>query len=294
MKNVGAILIARTSKKLLKKRGVIQMIKNKNIIYKALSILFVLIFVFAVIKTKDEESSVVTNAEILSNTKIGWGIRRNDNHEQPDLGANNKRILEKYEGICMGNASKPYVYLTFDEGYEAGYTEKFLEVLKKNEVSATFFITAHYVNTQPELVKKMIDNGHIIGNHTVNHKSMPDLTDEQIKSEVMNLHTTIYEKYGYEMKYIRPPKGEYSERTVNFTNTLGYKTVMWSFAYDDWDEKKQGREEYAKEKILKNIHNGAVILLHGNSKDNVNVLDYCIKEIKKMGYEFKSLDEFER
>ena len=110
----------------------------------------------------------------------------------------------------------------------------------------------------------------------------------------MNLHTTIYEKYGYEMKYIRPPKGEYSERTVNFTNTLGYKTVMWSFAYDDWDEKKQGRKEYAKEKILKNIHNGAVILLHGNSKDNVNVLDYCIKEIKKMGYEFKSLDEFER
>lgn len=270
------------------------MIKNKNIIYKALSLLFVLIFAFAVVKTKDEKSSVATNAEILSNTKIGWGIRRNDNHEQPDLGTNNKRILEKYEGICMGNASKPYVYLTFDEGYEAGYTEKFLEVLKKNEVSATFFITAHYVNTQPELVKKMIDNGHIIGNHTVNHKSMPDLTDEQIKSEVMNLHTTIYEKYGYGMKYIRPPKGEYSERTVNFTNALGYKTVMWSFAYDDWDEKKQGREEYAKEKILKNIHNGAVILLHGNSKDNVNVLDYCIKEIKKMGYEFKSLDEFER
>ena len=238
------------------------MIKNKNIIYKALSILFVLIFAFAVIKTKDEKSSVVTNAEILSNTKIGWGIRRNDNHEQPDLGANNKRILEKYEGICMGNASKPYVYLTFDEGYEAGYTEKLLEVLKKNEVSATFFITAHYVNTQPELVKKMIDNGHIIGNHTVNHKSMPDLTDEQIKSEVMNLHTTIYEKYGYEMKYIRPPKGEYGERTVNFTNTLGYKTVMWSFAYDDWDEKKQGREEYAKEKILKNIHLKYHFLVH--------------------------------
>ena len=96
------------------------------------------------------------------------------------------------------------------------------------------------------------------------------------------------------MKYIRPPKGEYSESTVAYTNTLGYTTVMWSFAYDDWDENKQGREEYAKKKVLDNIHNGAVILLHGNSKDNTNILDYCIKEIKNMGYEFSSLDQFER
>ena len=123
---------------------------------------------------------------------------------------------------------------------------------------------------------------------------MPDLDLETIKKEVMDLHTSIYQKFGYEMKYIRPPKGEYSEKTVAYTNTLGYKTVMWSFAYDDWDENKQNRESYAKEKILNNVHNGEVILLHGNSKDNTNVLDECIKEIKKMGYEFKSLDEFER
>lgn len=108
------------------------------------------------------------------------------------------------------------------------------------------------------------------------------------------MHQTIKEKYNYEMKFMRPPMGEFSERTLIDTANLGYKTVMWSFAYDDWDEKKQGREEYAKDKILKNIHNGAVMLLHGNSKDNVNVLDYCIKEIKKMGYEFKTLDEFIR
>lgn len=256
----------------------------------------VCIFTFSVmmINNSANQTSITTSTSSLSNKKIGWGIKRNDNHEQPDLGSKNKELLEKYDGIAMGNKEKKLVYLTFDEGYEAGYTPKLLDILKQNNVKAAFFITAHYLNTQPELVQRMIDEGHIVGNHTVNHKSMPDLTDEQIKSEVMNLHTTIYEKYGYEMKYIRPPKGEYSERTVNFTNTLGYKTVMWSFAYDDWDEKKQGREEYAKEKILKNIHNGAVILLHGNSKDNVNVLDYCIKEIKKMGYEFKSLDEFER
>ena len=126
----------------------------------------------------------------------------------------------------------------------------------------------------------MIKDGHIIGNHTVNHKSMPDLENDKVKKEVMDLHTAVYEKFGYEMKYIRPPKGEFSERTINITNELGYVTVMWSFAYDDWDENKQERTEYAKKKILDNIHPGAVILLHGNSKDNTNVLDECIKEIK--------------
>lgn len=123
---------------------------------------------------------------------------------------------------------------------------------------------------------------------------MPTLSNEIIKEEVMNLHTAIYQKTGYEMKYIRPPMGEFSERTLNETSKLGYTTVMWSFAYDDWNEDKQKGEEYAKDKILNNIHNGAIILLHGNSKDNTNVLDYCIKEIKNMGYEFKNLDDFER
>lgn len=194
----------------------------------------------------------------------------------------------------MGNKEKKYVYLTFDEGYEAGYTPQILDVLKSNQVKAAFFITAHYLNSQAELVQRMIDEGHIVGNHTVNHKSMPEITDEEIEKEVMELHTAIYNKTGYEMKYIRPPKGEFSQRTISITNKLGYKTVMWSLAYDDWDENKQGRESYAKSKIIDNVHNGAVILLHGNSKDNANVLGECIKQIKEMGYEFKSLDEFEK
>lgn len=123
---------------------------------------------------------------------------------------------------------------------------------------------------------------------------MPDLTEEKIKQEVMDLHKAIYQKTGYEMIYIRPPMGEFSKRTLSITNSLGYTTVMWSLAYDDWNEQAQKGEEYAKEKILKNIHPGAIILLHANSKDNCNVLDYVIKEVKNMGYEFKSLDEFER
>ena len=265
--------------------------------HKTITIFLVIIaflFLVLIIYFQGNEETAMTGASTISNKKVGWGIKREDNHQQPDLGTYNKKIMDQYDGICMGNAQSKYVYLTFDEGYEAGYTEKILAVLKENEVPAAFFITAHYLNTQPDLVKQMIDDGHIVGNHTVNHKSMPDLSDEEIKSEVMNLHTAVYEKFGYEMKYIRPPKGEYSERTVSYTNTLGYKTVMWSFAYDDWDENKQGREEYGKQKILDNIHPGAVILLHATSKDNSNILDSCIKEIKNMGYEFKSLDEFQR
>ncbi len=266
-------------------------IKRKYMIIVSFAILF--IFTTCILLLESEET-VTTSGKEVSTKKIEWGIKRNDNHEQPDLGSVNRKILEEAKGIAIGNENSKKVYLTFDEGYEAGYTERILEVLKQNNVSATFFITAHYVNTQPDLVQRMINEGHTIGNHTVNHKSMPSLSLEEIKNEVMNLHTKIYDKFGYEMKYIRPPKGEYSESTVEYCNTLGYTTVMWSFAYDDWDENKQGREEYAKKKILDNIHNGAVILLHGNSKDNTNVLDYCIKEIKNMGYEFTNLDGFER
>ena len=122
---------------------------------------------------------------------------------------------------------------------------------------------------------------------------MPELNEEQIKKEVMDLHTAIYSKFNYEMKYIRPPKGEFSEYSINCTNELGYKTVMWSSAYDDWDVEKQNREEYGKNKIIDNVHNGCVLLLHATSKDNSVILSDVIKEIKNMGYEFKNVNEFE-
>ncbi len=191
----------------------------------------------------------------LSNNKIGWGIKRNNDHKQPDLGSTNKKLIDENEDIAMGNSQEKFVYLTFDEGYEAGYTEKILDILKENNVKAAFFITGHYLNSAERLVERMIKDGHIVGNHTVNHYSMPSLENEKLKEEIKKLHMSVYEKFGYEMKYLRPPKGEFSQRTLYLTKTLGYTTVMWSFAYDDWDENKQGREEYAKEKIISNIHN---------------------------------------
>lgn len=257
----------------------------------------VFVFTFSIISLNKDanKESITTSSEVVSsNKKIGWGIKRNDNHEQPDLGSINVKLLNACNGIAMGNKENKNIYLTFDEGYEAGYTEKILDTLKENNVKATFFITAHYLNTQPELVKRMIEEGHIVGNHTVNHKSMPDLNDEQIKDEIMTLHQAIYSKTGYEMKYIRPPKGEYSQRTLELTEKLGYKTVMWSFAYLDYDEKKQPSEEKAKKMICDNFHNGEVMLLHGNSRTNTNILDDIIKEARNQGYEWKSLDEFAR
>ena len=266
--------------------------KNK-IIYITL-ILIIGIFTFSVIALNKNPSNnaIATSGTVLSNQKIEWGIKRGDNHNQPDLGKKNKELIEKYNGLAMGNNEDKYVYLTFDLGYEAGYTENILNTLKENNVPAAFFITAHYVNTASDLVKRMIDEGHIVGNHTVNHKSMPNLDEETTKRELMDLHTAVYEKFGYEMKYMRPPKGEYSERCLYYTTNLGYIPVMWSFAYADWDEKDQPAKNDAISKIVNNAHNGEIMLLHATSKTNMEVLDTVIKQMREMGYEFKSLDEF--
>ena len=253
------------------------------------------LFTFSVmtLNSNVNENTVATSSTVLSNKKIGWGIKRAENHEQPDLGSSNLKLLQEYNGIAMGNKEDKFVYLTFDNGYEAGYTAKILDVLKENNVKAAFFITAHYLNTQEALVKRMLDEGHIVGNHTVNHKELVNLSDEEIKKEINDLSKSIYDKFGYEMTYFRPPKGEYSERVIKLASELNYKTVLWSSAYDDWDEKKQNREAYGKSKILDNLHNGCILLLHATSKDNMNILDSVIKETINKGYVFKNLNEFE-
>ena len=146
-------------------------------------------------------SEIVETSGIPENKKIEWGIKRGKNNEQPDLGEYNRKTLEKFDGFALGNSESKKIYLTFDEGYEAGYTENILQTLDECNVKATFFLTAHYVNTQEELIEKMIQKGHTIGNHTVNHKSMPKLTLEEMQKEIMDLHIVVKEKFNYEMKY---------------------------------------------------------------------------------------------
>ena len=252
------------------------------------------IFTITVIAGPENTGKTVETASNLSNDKIGWGIKRNDNHNQPDLGSTNKALIDKYNGIAMGNKEDKSIYLTFDCGYEAGYTAKILDTLKEKNVKGTFFITAHYLNTAPDLVERMINEGHIVGNHTVNHKSMPDLSDDEINSELMKLNQSLYEKFGYEMRYMRPPKGEFSERTLSITESLGFKTVMWSFAYVDWSEDSQPSQDEALNKILSNLHNGEVMLLHATSKTNSEIMGKIIEGAQNQGFEFKSLEEFKK
>ncbi len=157
--------------------------------------IFLIIFLIIILSIMVENGTIQTSSNVVSDKKIEWGIKRNKNHEQPDLGKENRKILEENNGIALGNNEEKTIYLTFDEGYEAGYTSKILEILKENDVKATFFITAHYLNTNEELVKQMIEENHIVGNHTKNHKSMPELTQEEIRKEVMDLHTAVFEKF---------------------------------------------------------------------------------------------------
>ena len=256
---------------------------------KIMSLLLITIFTICVMFTN--KNVLLVNGEISEKT-IGWGIKRANNHEQPDVGTTNKQILEENGGICLGNKEKKYIYLTFDCGYEAGYIDNILDTLKENNVTATFFITAHYLNSATDKVERMINENHNIGNHTCQHPSLPSISDEKIEEEIMKLHQSVYEKFNYEMKYFRPPKGEFNERTLKKTNSLGYKTVMWSFAYCDWDENKQPSKEEAIKTITNNFHSGEIMLLHSNAKTNEEVLGTIIKEANNQGYEFKSLNEF--
>ena len=243
--------------------------------------------------TSNSTQSISVSATALSNKTNAWGFVRKKNEVRPEFAAQYTKVLDDYEGIYAGNPDEKVIYLTFDEGYENGYTGAILDTLKEKDCPATFFVTKPYVKQNQDLVKRMIDEGHIVGNHTVNHPSMPEVTnDDKLKSEITGLHDYVKDLYNYDMEFLRPPKGEYSERTVAISKELGYKTVLWSSAYDDWDVKKQDRIDYARGMILNYVHNGCVMLLHAVSKDNTQLLGEVIDEIRARGYEIKPLTEF--
>ncbi len=231
-----------------------------------------------------------TEIKELSNKKMEWGLKKNPG-AAPDINPGEKEILEKYSGYYIGDSSKKEVYLTFDEGYENGYTSQILDVLKKHNVPACFFVTGPYLENETELIRRMTDEGHIVGNHTVNHPSMPSVKDEtELENELLDLERSYYSITGKPMKYMRPPKGEHSERTLAVAEALGYKSIFWSIAYMDWDLKQQKGTQYVMDSILDNLHSGAIILMHAVSPDNAKALESVICEIRNRGYEFKSLD----
>lgn len=225
----------------------------------------------------------------LSNSMMGWGLKKNVN-APPEIPSSVIALLEKYNSYYIGKGEKE-LYLTFDEGYENGYTSVILDVLKEKEVPAAFFITGPYLKQEKELVKRMVNEGHIVGNHTVHHPCLPELSGiEKICAELNELDQSFYEEFGERMKFFRAPRGEFSERTLAITNDIGYTNVFWSFAYKDWEVKNQKGKDYAYNEIMKGVHDGCILLLHAVSQDNAAVLPRVIDDLKAKGYVFKSLE----
>lgn len=227
-------------------------------------------------------------ASYIDNTNNGWEVIRNNSHKQPDIPAKAKEIMEKYNGIYVGDPTSKILYLTIDLGYESGNTEKILDVLDKNNVKATFFTVLSYINTNPEIVDRIVNEGHSLQNHTANYLHLNTLSDYKVKKEIMDMHTLVQKRYGISMKYLRLPYEDWSERVLNIASGTGYKTVFWSIACVDWVEGKNA--SYIYNNVMRNYHNGAVILLHAVSKSSPTAVDTIIRDLKKNGYEFRVLD----
>ena len=223
----------------------------------------------------------------LSAEKHGYGQGVQLDEDNRPLGALdfNERF-GGYNATAIDPADKKTIRLTFDEGYENGYTSAILDVLKDRGVKATFFVLEDYAVKEPKLVQRMIDEGHTVGNHSVHHYSMPDLSAEECRREITGLHDYILDEFGYEMTEFRPPKGEFSERSLAVARDCGYETVLWSFAYADWDVDSQPPEQESLEKLKSSLHNGAIYLLHPVSSTNAAILGDFIDYALSQGYEF--------
>ncbi len=197
--------------------------------------------------------------------------------------------LAQYDGYYLGDTSQKVLYLTFDAGYENGCTAQILDTLKKHQVPAAFFLVGNYLEKNGDLVRRMVEEGHIVGNHTMHHPDMSKSADPKELTDMEDLYRSVT---GQELpKFYRPPQGLYSQQNLEMAQKLGYKTIFWSLAYVDWNNDSQPTSQYAFEKLLPRTHNGAIILLHSTSKTNAQILDELLTKWKEEGYTFKSLTE---
>lgn len=245
--------------------------------------LSVLIFCFAV--------SVLFAADTVIETGA-WGLHFEKEGAAP-VGNASQAALSKYDAAYCDRTEEKVLYLTFDAGYENGYTAQILDVLRAHGAPAAFFVVGNYLETAPELVRRMADEGHTVGNHTWHHYDMSHISDEETFCKEL---TSVEEKYaeivGKPMeKYYRPPQGVYSEENLKTAQKLGYKTVFWSLAYVDWYQDAQPTKQEAFSKLLPRIHPGAVVLLHSTSKTNAEILDELLTKWEQAGYRFAPVSE---
>lgn len=230
----------------------------------------------------------ITNISSLDGTKKSWYFMRNTTKTVPT--AQTQIELSKYNAFYVDKNKKKQIYLTFDEGYENGYTAIILDTLLKNDVKACFFVTADYIKDSPELVERMVLEGHLVANHSYSHKSFPTLSQAEIEKDLNDCNDAFKQLTGRNLDpFFRPPMGEYSEQSLAVTNNLGYSTIFWSLAYQDWLVDKQPTLEEAEHQFVDYVHDGAIVLLHAVSSANANSLDSSIKKLKNDGYTFISL-----
>ncbi len=226
------------------------------------------------------------------NKAHGWGFVKSKGGVPADAGEMLNKIVKKHSAVYKGDPDEKILYVTFDNGYENGYTGQFLDVLKKHKVPGIFFVTGHYLKSAPDLAKRMVDEGHLIGNHSWSHPDMTTLSEDKILEELKTVEAETKRITGQPfMAYLRPPRGIFSERTLDIANRAGYSHIFWSIAYKDWDVKQQKGADYAYEQIMKQVHPGAIMLIHTISKDNADALERVIVDLKKQGYRFESIDD---
>ncbi|MEE1085648.1 MAG: delta-lactam-biosynthetic de-N-acetylase [Schaedlerella sp.] len=229
----------------------------------------------------------------VSASASDWGLSFQEEGKAPVTNTTADE-LQKYNAYYMNSAEEKVLYLTFDAGYENGYTPAILDALKKHSVPATFFVVGSYIENNPDLIKRMVNEGHIVGNHTYSHPDMSAISSkEEFEKELTSVENIYQEITGETMqKMYRPPQGKYSEDNLQMAKDLGYTTFFWSLAYVDWQNDNQPSHEEAFDKLLSRVHPGSIILLHSTSSTNAEILDELLTKWEDMGYTFRSLVDF--
>ena len=231
-------------------------------------------------------------AGTMAVTAGSWGLSF-QTEGQPPVGSASRSVLAQYDAAYLGDTGEKVLYLTFDAGYENGCTAQILDVLKAHQAPAAFFLVGNYLERNPELVQRMVDEGHTVGNHTWSHPDMSKIADrDAFARELGKVEEKYKEITGQELeRYYRPPQGIYSEENLKLARELGYKTVFWSLAYVDWNNDAQPTPEQAFSKLIPRIHNGAVVLLHSTSRTNAAILDELLTKWEDLGYSFAPIEE---
>lgn len=221
-----------------------------------------------------------------------WGFKKAQNGIPPEGGAELDTLLNKHGAIYKGSPDKKVIYLTFDNGYENGFTKSILDTLKKEKAPATFFLTGHYLNSASDLVQRMVKDGHTIGNHSYGHPNMARLSPAEMKEEWQRFDDKLREITGVNRTvYARPPEGIFNEEVLAVGNEAGYRHIFWSIAFKDWLKDQRKGADYAYNELMKQLHPGAIVLMHTVAQDNAEALPQFIKDAKSQGYVFASLDD---